>query len=80
MIIRIFEPTTKFGDLTLEYHDFTCDIYQIANGVLHLMTLHEEAVLIPLTSIKLFKQLPPVPEFPIKPMTDADFLDELDKV
>ena len=57
MIVRIYEPSAKFGIETIEYHDYECDDWQLHSGVLQLMRFKANDLHIPLTSIKLFEQL-----------------------
>lgn len=60
MILRLFEHAAKFDcEGTLEYFDIKCDSYQVTNGVLHIMRFKAQDVFIPLSSIKMFKQMGP---------------------
>lgn len=67
MILRVYEPSAKFGLETTEYHDYVCNKYQIYNGILHVMRFNAHDLYIPLSSIKLFQDLPePVEPLPAK--------------
>lgn len=57
MIIRVYEPCTKFGTETVEYHDFACNKYQVYQGILHLMRFGANDLFIPLASMKLFEEI-----------------------
>jgi hypothetical protein len=60
VILRLFENTAKFDcEGSLEYHDMECNNYQIYQGVLHIMRYSGQDVYVPLTSLKMFKQLSP---------------------
>lgn len=57
MIIRVYDTSAKFGEETLDYHDFECDTYEVDASVLRLMRFQGNDLYIPLASIKLFKKI-----------------------
>lgn len=71
MVIRLYDLDAKFGVLSESYCDYECDNYQVVGPVLHLMRTGGQTRYVPLTSIKIYHELPPIADEVLPVVTDS---------